>query len=132
MIDVSQVQFSSEFTIDKIQSWSSTTDASEGLAAHYTFTIPADSILPDLAAGTGSITNPYGRRGLPTVTWSIDQVNWYPTGGQILYYNGTFASYFTQIAVYLVTTDSQITFVVTTGYTSSQQVYVQFAVDNPI
>jgi hypothetical protein len=128
---IADAQFGSDFVIDKIQSWSTPSDASPGLLAGYKITVPADPSIPTVVAGAGSITNPYGKRGLPTVTWSIDQTNWYPNGGQILYYNAANAEYITQVASYITCSDTTITFVIYTGYTAAQTVYFQLAIDNP-
>lgn len=124
--------FFSGAPIDKIQSWSNTTDSSPGLLVGYRFSIPANpSPGSGLQAGTGSTANPYGKRGLPHLSWSIDQVNWYSTGAQIIYFNSSLQGYVTQIAMYLVCSDSTLTFVAITGYTLPQTIYIQFAVDNP-
>lgn len=130
MIAVDQVQFSSEFNVDKIQTWSSAVDSS-GIGAGFHLTVPANTSLPTLLEATGSLSNPYGKKGLPTITWSLDQQNWYPTGGQIIYFDPVHAQYTTQVAVYMAVTNSLITFVVTTGLNAPQTIYLQFAVDNP-
>ena len=130
--NVSAAQFGSDFAIDKIQSWSTQTDASSGLQPGYSVGVPVCTSIPAPQSGTGTISNPYGRRGLPNLTWSLDKVNWYPNGGQILYFNSDHQEYITQVALYATCSDSTITIVVTTGYTSPQTVYLQLAVDNPI
>jgi hypothetical protein len=125
------VNFSSLSNIDKIQSWSTTTDSSTGLSSGYSFTIPANPTPASLISGTGSIANPYGHKGLPHLIWSIDNTNWYAMGSQILYYNGGLAQYVTKVAVSMSVSASTLWFIATTGYTSSQLIYIQFAVDNP-
>lgn len=130
-LNVADAQFASDFNIDKIQSWSTQTDSSSDLLSGYHITIPADPSIPAVVAGTGTITNPYGKRGLPNITWSLDKVNWYPNGGQIIYFNSDHFLYMTQVAAYIACSDTTITFVVFTGYTAPQTLYFQLAIDNP-
>jgi hypothetical protein len=130
-LNIPDAQFSSDFTIDKVQAWSTTTDSSTGLAVGLKTTIPACTTLPTPQLGTGAITNPFGVRGLPQLVWSIDQTNWYPTGAQIIYFNATYQEYITQVSCYLTCSDSQIIFNIYTGYTAAQTVYFQLGIDSP-
>lgn len=132
--DSDLIQFSSNLTIDKIQSWSTTDDSSTNLDQfNLTVEIPAAPTVLDDLIGIGSITNPYGSRGLTTLAWSLDGINWYPQNAIIFYYNTVSAGYYWKMFVTMACSDDDITFMFDTQYTDgSQTVYLQFAVDNPI
>lgn len=131
MVDATKVQFYSGDVTDKIAVFSTNTDSSSnGIGIQGSMTAVAG--VPSVGAlTTANIPNPYGKRCLMTLSWSLDAVNYYPMNQPAYYYNATDASYYWQAEAFGGCSDSTIYFGVFSQYTANQTVYFQFALDSP-
>lgn len=118
-LDVTKAQFETVNDVDKIAY-----NASGSLTA--TAASP-----PSSTVTTATIPNPYGKRCLMTLSWSLDNINYYPTNVPIFYYNSGLQSYLWQALGFGGCSDSSIYLCCTTQYGSPQTVFIQFAVDSP-
>lgn len=125
----SKVLYTSYFNADKIAVYSSKTDSS-GIGAGGSLAVVA-ATPPDNSITVATIANPYGRKCLPTMSWSLDDTNFYPMNIPIYYYNATFQEYLWQALGFMGCSDSLIYICCTTAYGSAQTMYVQFALDSP-
>lgn len=120
-LDRSKVQFFSGDTIDKIVAYSSKTDSSSpSIPIDITYTVGAGGPLTPVFL-LKSIPNPYGKRCIPNLSWSLDGLNYYD---QIDQPNAT-----TQVSVVCGCSDTTIYFYIQNQSTSSQTVHIQFAID---
>jgi hypothetical protein len=121
ILNVGKIQFYSGYPIDKIF----TTDKS------LTLSVPAavDDSTPGVTIA--SIPNPYGHAGLTTVSFSIDNNNFYEQNSSIEYWNTTFLETLSQMTVTSACNDSSIFFMATSFYTlGAQTVFINYAVDS--
>lgn len=132
-VDDSKLAFYSGYPIDKIFAYTIIADSfpSGTLTKNLSATIPAGLSLPDETTFVATLPNPYGKRGLVTLSWSFDGINYVPQNTQIQYFNNTFASFLTQMTCAGGCDDNLITILATTAYTAPQTIYFQFAVDTP-
>lgn len=127
-----KIAFTSYFSNDKVAMYSTLTDSSgEGIGIGASLIATAPASAEDIQLTTASIPNPYGRRCLMTLSWSLDRINFYPMNTPIFYFNATFQEYLWQALAFGGCSDSTIYFGVDSQYTSSQTVYFQFALDSP-
>lgn len=124
-----KVRYTTYFNADKVAVYS-TKDSSSGIGAGGSLSVTA-GVPPNNSVVYASIPNPYGRKGLMTMSWSLDNVNYYPANVPIFYYNATFASYLWQALGFMGCSDSLIYICCTTAFGSAQTMYVQFAMDSP-
>lgn len=129
-VDPTKTQFSTETNVDKIAAYSTQFDSdpsSVGIGLNYS--IPGSgSFLPTYTVET--IPNPYGKKCLTNLSWSIDGFNYYDQDAQLVYYNGSEQQQLLQMSVSCGCSDSTIYFAFQSEYTSNQTVYLQFAIDN--
>ena len=130
-VDLTKLQFDSSEAVDKIAVYSTSTDASTGALPHYKATIPAAVSPPNSTIYTGTVSNPYGKRGLLTISWSLDTTNWYPENVPIYYFNTANNVYAWRMLVFGGCSDSTIYFGFNTQSDTSTLVYLQFAMDIP-
>lgn len=128
-VDATKTQFSTTYEVDKIALYSTTTDG-QGYTSGASITVGA-AALPSTTVFTGSVANPYGKKCLPTLCWSLDGVNFYPQNVPIFYFNATYASYFWRALAFMGCSDSTLYVGVTSQYGSSQTIYIQLALDSP-
>lgn len=131
IVDPTKTQFASPaFLIDKIAAYSSQTDSfpnSVGFGISYS--IPGSgSAFPTYTLK--SITNPYGKKCLPNLSWSVDGVDFYDQDAELFYFNGGAMAAYTQMGVQCGCSDSTIYFFFQSSFTSNQTVYIQFAIDS--
>jgi len=132
MADVTKLQFYSEDVTDKIAVYSTNDDSSgSGIGIKGSMTAVAPASPADIATTIATIPNPYGKRCLMTLSWSLDGVNYFPQNQPAYYYNATFASYFWQALGFGGCSDSTIYFGTDSQFTSNQTVYFIFALDSP-
>lgn len=129
-IDQTKVQFASPaYNIDKISSYSIVTDSfPSSVPSALSYSIPA------ALAGVytlQSMANPYGKRCIPNVSFSLDGVSFYDQGTSVPYYNATSKQLQVQMRVNGGCSDSTIYLAFYSEYTATQTVYVQFAMDSP-
>lgn len=118
-LDVTKVRFETINDVDKI-------------AYSAAGSLTANAASPPLSnVTTATIANPYGKKCLMTLSWSLDNVNFYPTNVPIFYYNASQQGYLWQALGFGGCSDSLIYLSCTSQYGSAQTVYVQFAVDSP-
>lgn len=130
MIDPTKVQFASSLNADKIAAYSTNVDSSpSSVGIGYSYSIPGSSTFTPTYT-TESIPNPYGKKCYPNLSWSVDGVNYYDQDAQLPYYNSANKEQFTQMGVSCGCSNSTIYFVFQSSYTSTQTVYIQFAIDN--
>ena len=127
----SNVGFTTVLELDKVAMYSVTNDASEPLLPNTRATLGAASGLPFASVAVASITNPYGRKCLPTLSWSPDGTNYYPMNVPVFYYNATYMQYMWQALSFAGCSDSLIYIGFTTQYNASQTLYIQYAFDSP-
>lgn len=126
----SKINYTSYFNADKIAVYSSKTDSS-GIGADGVLTVlPASP--PDFNVSFAQIPNPYGHRCLPTMSWSLDGINYYPVNVPIFYFNTTNQEYEWQALGFMGCSDTFITICCTTQFGTTQSMHVQFALDSPI
>jgi hypothetical protein len=128
-VDPTKTQFASGWDIDKIPAYSTPTDsypASVGIGLSY-------SIPGGLYPGTytlKSIPNPYGTKCLTNLGWSLDGIAFYDQDDISQYYNSTNRELLLQMQVSCGCSNSTIYFSFLSAYTSTQTVYIQFAIDS--
>lgn len=132
-IDVSKIQFTTLYDVDKIPVYSTVADG-QGLSANGSLAvgpvIGAASTTTSVYVAT--VANPYGRKCLPTMSWSIDGVNYYPVNVPIFYFNPTYQEYLWQALGFVGCSDSTIYICASTQYdVGPQTMHVQFALDSP-
>lgn len=119
-VDRSKLNFYSGDPIDKIIVYSSKTDSSDpSIPADVTYSIAAGSPFPATFL-LQSIPNPYGQRGTPTLSFSLDGTNYYEQSDQP---NASL-----QVSVICGCSDSTIYFYIQNQSTSPQTVHIQFAI----
>jgi hypothetical protein len=129
--DPTQTQFASEYVVDKIATWSSTLDsAPSNVGINISYTIPG-SASPFPTNSIRSVMNPYDKKCLTNLSWSVDGVNYYDQDTTLDYYNATNQEMFTQMQVTCGCSNSTIYFFFQSSYTSTQTVYLQYAIDSP-
>jgi hypothetical protein len=132
MVDVSKLQFYSEDVSDKIAMFSSNTDSSgSGIGIQGKMTAAAPSDPSQVATTIASIANPYGKKCLMTLSWSLDGISYFPQNQPAYYYNAGYSGYYWQALGFGGCSDSTIYFGVDSQYTASQTIYFQFALDSP-
>ena len=121
------IQFASEYPIDKIAAYSSLSDV-------YPASVPANISYSITGSGTSSpsytlksIANPYGKRCLPSLTWSLDGTNWYDQDDVLI----DTSTLFIKMQVSCGCSDSTIYFFFVSSFAGTQTVNIQFAVDSP-
>lgn len=129
-LDPTKVQYSSLDIVDKIPVYSTKTDG-QGLGINGSLAVGAASALPSSSIFVGTVANPYGRKCLVTMSWSLDGTNYYPMNTPTFYFNATFSSYFFQALGFAGCSNSLIYIACTTQYTSAQTMYFQIALDSP-
>jgi hypothetical protein len=129
-VDPTKTQFASEYNVDKIAAYSTITDSSPssvGIGLNYS--IPGSgSFFPTYTLE--SIPNPYGKKCLTNLSWSIDGASFYDQDAQLPYYNSSSMEQLVQMGVQCGCSNSEIYFFFQSSYTSTQTVYLQFAIDN--
>lgn len=128
--DVLKSQFISTHQVDKVALYSTMEDGL-GYTARGTLAVgtPADPVFGGVY--WASVANPYGRKCLMTLSWSVDGVNFYPQNVPLFYYNATHLAYYWQALGFGGCSDSLVYLACTTQYTADQTMYVQFALDSP-
>jgi len=132
-LDPTKVQFTTVYQVDKIPVYSTKTDG-QGLSSHGalavgTVTGPASFTT---SIYVGRVTNPYGRKCLMTLSWSLDDTNYYPSNVPIFYFNGTYNEYLWQALGFSGCSDSTIYICCSTQYdVAPQTMYLQLALDSP-
>lgn len=130
-VDPTKTQFASAYTIDKIAAYSSLTDSyPNSVGVGLSYSIPGSGLQTPTYT-LQSIANPYSKRCLTNLSWSIDGASFYDQDDQLYYYNAGHASEFTQMGVICGCSDSTIYFFFQSSYTATQTVYLQFAIDSP-
>jgi hypothetical protein len=130
MVNLAKLNFYSGDTTDKIAVYSLTDDSS-GIGKAANMDIPAADSPDSPQVFIASLDNPYGKKCLMTLSWSVDNVNFYPQNTPIYYYNATFAGYYWRALGFGGCSDDKIYFGCTTSYDSAQTIYFQFALDSP-
>jgi hypothetical protein len=132
-IDPAKVQFNSLDQVDKAPVYSLLGDSS-GIGSNANAVVgtvigPASS---NSTVYMATLTNPYQKRCLMTLSWSIDRVNFYPANVPIFYFNPTYNMYLWRCLTFGGCSDSTVYVGFTTQYdVANQTVYVQFALDSP-
>ena len=128
--DDTKLQFYSGLVADKIAAYSMTADSSPPtVSSAISYSIPGSGLsIPDFTLN--SLANPYGKKCLTTLIWSLDNVNWYDQDDSLGYVNGA-AGFQVKMQVSCGCSDSTIYFFFQSSYTSTQTVYIQFALDSP-
>jgi hypothetical protein len=119
-VDPTKTQFASAWTIDKIPAYSTPTDCyptSVGIGISYSITGGGGPITYTLK----TITNPYGKKCLTSMSWSEDGTNWYDQDD-----NGTDAT-----IVACGCNANNIYFFFGAQYSGARTIYIQFAIDSP-
>lgn len=129
MIDVTKVQFASAFNIDKIAVYSTPDDSSAGVPQNISYSIPGSATSTPTVT-VHSISNPYGKKCLTSLSWSLDASHWYDQDDTLYYYSVDRMDKAIQMNVICGCSDSTIYFSFTSDYPTTQTVYVQFAVDS--
>jgi len=130
-VDPTKVQFSSTYIVDKIAMYSTKEDG-QGYTSNGNITIPAASGLPFADVDYITIANPYGRKCLITLSWSLDGINYYPQNVPIFYFNVAHNSYYWRALSFGGCSDSTLVLGITTQYdVGPQTIYLQFALDSP-
>lgn len=133
-VDITKVQFATPaYTIDKIATYADGQGNSwpSGTPINLHYDIPGSGI-PDTPTYTlQSIPNLYTKRLLTTLSWSLDNVNYYDQGVPVFYYNATDMLFGTQMQIFCGCSDSTIYFQFVSSFTATQTVYLQFALDSP-
>lgn len=125
--DYTKLQFATPaYNIDKITSYSAGSDASANATANISYVITGTN--PTQSTVIQTIANPYNKKMYFTMSWSLDNVNFYDCTTKLLYVNG--ANVQTQMQVVMGVSASLIYFAFTNAYTSNQTVYIQYALDN--
>jgi hypothetical protein len=126
-----KVAFTTYFDVDKVAVYSSKDDGSgSGIGSGGSLAVPAGT--PNTYSITyATVANPYGKRCLPTLSWSLDNVNYYPVNVPIFYFNATFQQYLWQALGFAGCSDDLIYLCCTNSYGSAQTMYMQFALDSP-
>lgn len=131
-IDPSKIQMSTIYQVDKIPVYT-TKDDGQGLTSHGTLAVPA--VIGPAVGGSvfvAQVANPYKRKCLPTFSWSLDDVNYYPMNVPIFYFNPTFNEYLWQALGFAGCSDTTIYLGATTQYdVGPQTMYLQLALDSP-
>lgn len=122
MIDYSKVQFMSGTTMDRIVVVASKNASGAPLSV----AIPAGSTTSGNFYTT-SYANTSGLEGIATVSFSIDNSNFYPSTTTLQYYNSTNLGYYTDMSVYGVATASRIIFYFYTENPAAKTVYFNLA-----
>lgn len=119
-VDPTKVQFAvPAFTIDKIAAYSTPTDSfPSSVSANISYSITGGGGFP--AYTLKSITNPYGNKCLPTLSWSTDDTNWYDQDAQ--------DTDFTIVSCGC--SDTTIYFFFNAQYSGSKTIFIQFAIDS--
>ena len=124
------VLFTTETNVDKIAAYSTQTDSyPTSVGVGYSYSIPGSSTFTP-AYTMESIPNPYGKKWLTNLSWSGDGASFYDQDAILPYYNVANQSQFTQMGVTCGCSNSTIYFFFQSSYTSTQTVYLQFAIDN--
>jgi hypothetical protein len=127
--DPTKINFYSGFPIDKITAYSSTTGSSpSSVPVNISYSIAGDPTNGVFVIE--SIANPYGKKCLTNLSWSVDGINYYDQDAQLQYYNASQHLNLTQMQVQCGCSDANIYFSFTSFYTSTQTVYLQFAIDS--
>lgn len=121
MIDLSKTQFISDNTIDRIVSIA-TKDTTGSLSG----TLPAGSDV-DGKTYKSVLTNPSGLEAIVTLSFSLDNVNFYPATTVLTYYNSDLTENLIDLSVYAVATDSEIRTYFFTQNPASKTVYWNIA-----
>jgi hypothetical protein len=124
-----KISFTNYFDVDKIATYSSKDDSS-GIGSGGYLSVLAGTP-PTYSITYATIANPYEKRCLITMSWSLDNLNFYPMNVPIFYYDAGSASYLWQALGYMGCSDSLIYIACTNSYGSAQNMYVQFALDSP-
>lgn len=130
IVDPTKTQFSTTYEVDKIALYSTKEDG-QGYTANGSIAVGPANSLPFAEIYYASIANPYGRKCLFTLSWSVDNINYYPQNVPLFYFNGSYNSYFWQALAFGGCSDELVYVAVTTQYTAAQTVYLQFALDSP-
>lgn len=130
--NLDKIAYTNVFPSDKVAMYSTTTDSSgSGIGIGGSMTAVAPSSASVTQTTIASLANPYGRKCLMTLSWSLDKLNWYPQNMPIFYFNSTDKSYYWQALAFGGCSDDTIYFGVDSQYTSDQTIYFQFALDSP-
>ena len=132
-VDLSKLQFVAPlYPVDKIAVYSSSTSASNNdiAGAGLAYSILGSSTTSTTLTTVQTIKNPYGRKCLTNAVFSLNGTNWYDQNTALEYYNSTERSPGLRMSMFCGCSDSTIYFVFNSQYTSTQTVYVQFAVDS--
>lgn len=131
-VDATKTQMETTHQVDKVAMYSSTTDSSgDGIGIGGSFVAAAASSLPFTTITTASVPNPYGKKCLMTLSWSVDNINYHPMNVPIFYFNASYNSYFWRALAAGGCSDDTIYFSVTSQYDQDQIIYFQFALDSP-
>lgn len=130
-LDPTKIQFATVDFVDKVPIYSTKTDNSGGVIGSDGFLSALAASPPNSQVTYATITNPYGKRCLITLSWSLDHVNYYPVNVPIFYYDAVHAEYLWQAVGFAGCSDSLIYLCCTSQYGSPQTVYMQFALDSP-
>lgn len=130
-LDPTKIQFETVDHVDKIAVYSTMLDSSGfGIGADGYLNVNASSH-DDYLVTHASIPNPYGKRCLPTMSWSLDHANYYPANVPIFFYDSVNQGYYWQALGFVGCSDSSIYLCCTSAYGSTQKMYIQFALDSP-
>lgn len=130
-VDPTKVQFAAPaFNIDKIAAYSTATDSSPNSVSNgISYSIPGSGgITPTYTLQ--SIPNPYGKKCLPNLSWSVDGVDYYDQDAELFYFNNSLNSALVQMGVQCGCSDSTIYFFFQSSFTSNQTVHIQFSIDS--
>jgi hypothetical protein len=129
-VDPTKVQLAAPaFDIDKIAAYSSQVDSSPAsVPTSVSYSIPGG--YPGLGYNLATIPNPYGKKCLTNMSWSVDGADYYDQDDQLQYYNATQQSMLIQMQVFCGCDNNTIYFFFQNTYTSTQTVYIIFAIDS--
>lgn len=120
VINVADLQFYSGDPIDKI--------FTQGTLS---LSVPKSSDGSTLGIATTAVANPYGQAGFTTVSFSLDNINFYNQNSSIEYWNSGLSETLSQMIVTSGCDASSIYFMATSLYTvSAQTVFINYAVDS--
>lgn len=130
-VNATKTQYSSLDLVDKIPVYSTTTDAQGiGINAKQSVGPVIGTPSTDTTTYIATLDNPYGKKCLTTLSWSLDGENYLPSDEPQYYFNSDANEYLLQVLPFMACSDSTIYFMVNTSYTADQTVYLQFALDS--
>ncbi len=121
-VDVSKLQFYSNYPIDKIV---------------YQNPSPVTYSVPGPATPGGgndrttifTITNPYGKKAYTTLSYSLDGSNFYDQSVQLSYFNSGLTQQLLRMGVTMACSNTTISFIFLSNYTATQNVTINYTLD---